>query len=41
MDRIKVIVIDREEILSFSNTDDLFRNISDKYLTLTVRRTMN
>ena len=40
IDRIKVIVIDRDEIQSFTNTDDLFRNISDKYLRLTVRRTI-
>jgi hypothetical protein len=40
VDGIKVIVIDRDEILSFSNTDDLLNNILAKYLQLTIRRTL-
>ena len=40
MDGIKVVVIDREDILSFSNTDDMLNNILEKYLQLTIRRTM-
>lgn len=39
-DKIKVIVIDRDEILSLSTTDDLFDLISEKFLTLTIRRTL-
>lgn len=39
-DKIKVIVIDRTEILSLYNTDDLISLITDKYLNLTVRRTI-
>ena len=38
-DRIKIFVIDREDILSLSTTDDLFAILSDKYLNLTLRRT--
>ena len=41
IDGIKVIVIDREDILSFANTDDMLNNITEKYLQLTIRRTMN
>lgn len=41
IDGIKVIVIDRQDILSFTNTDDMLNNITEKYLHLTVRRTMN
>lgn len=40
-DRIKVIVIDRAEILSLNNTGDLVRIITDKYLNLTLRRTLD
>lgn len=40
-DRIKVIVVDRDEILSLENTHDLLRIISDKFLNLTLRRTLN
>jgi hypothetical protein len=40
-DRIKVIVLDRNEILSLNNTDDLFNIISEKFLNLTLRRTFD
>lgn len=40
-DRIKVIVLDRQEILSLNNTDDLFNIISEKFLNLTLRRTLD
>ncbi|ROH98095.1 PDDEXK family nuclease [Chryseobacterium daecheongense] len=40
-DRIKVIVIDRAEILALNNTDDLINLITEKYLNLTLRRTLN
>lgn len=40
IDGIKVIVIDREDILSFTTTDDMLNNITEKYLQLTIRRTM-
>lgn len=39
-DRIKVIVIDRAEILALNNTDDLINLITGKYLNLTLRRTL-
>lgn len=39
LDRIKILVIDRDEILSLSTTDDLSSKLSDKYLNLTLRRT--
>src|SRR5690606_12206772 len=38
-DKIKVLVIDRDEILSLSNTNDFYEILSDKYLNLTLRRT--
>lgn len=40
IDGIKVIVIDRDDILSYSNTNDLFNDITGKYLRLTIRRTI-
>lgn len=40
-DRIKVIVIDRADILSLTNTDDLIKIVTDKYLNLTLRRTQD
>lgn len=40
IDGIKVIVLDRIDILSFLNTDDLLNNITEKYLQLTIRRTL-
>lgn len=40
-DRIKVIVIDRAEILSLYTTDDLINLITEKYLNLTLRRTLD
>jgi hypothetical protein len=40
-DRIKVIVIDRAEILALNNTDDLINLITEKYLNLTLRRTLD
>ena len=39
-DRIKVIVIDRDDILSINTTDDLFNLVSKKFLNLTIRRTL-
>jgi hypothetical protein len=39
-DRIKVIVLDRDEILALNTTDDLIRVITEKYLNLTLRRTL-
>lgn len=38
-DRIKVIVLDRQDLLSISSTDDLAQIISQKFLALTLRRT--
>jgi predicted flavoprotein YhiN len=38
-DRIKVIVIDRQDMLSLSTTDELYHIISQKFLALTLRRT--
>lgn len=40
-DRIKVIVIDRAEILSLNTTGDLIKLITEEYLNLTLRRTLN
>lgn len=40
IDGIKVIVIDRTNILSYANTDDLLNDITEKYLQLTIRRTL-
>lgn len=40
IDGIKVIVIDRNDILSYANTDDLFNDVTEKYLQLTIRRTL-
>lgn len=40
IDGIKVIVIDRNDILSYSNTDDIFNDVTEKYLQLTIRRTL-
>jgi hypothetical protein len=40
-DKIKVIVLDRQEILSLNNTDDLLNIISEKFLNLTLRRTLD
>lgn len=40
IDGIKVIAIDRNDILSYSNTSDLFDDIAEKYLRLTIRRTI-
>ncbi len=39
-DGIKVITIDRQDILSLTSTDDLLNNILEKYLQLTIRRTV-
>lgn len=39
VDKIKVLVIDRDEILSLATTNDLYSILSDKYLNLTLRRT--
>lgn len=41
IDGKKVIVIDREDILSYSTTNDMFNDITEKYLQLTIRRTVN
>jgi hypothetical protein len=38
-DKIKVLVVDRDEILSLSTTNDFYAILSDKYLNLTLRRT--
>jgi len=40
IDGIKVIVIDRNDILSYTNTDDLLNDVTEKYLQLTIRRTL-
>lgn len=40
IDGIKVIVIDRADILSYTSTDDLLNDITEKYLQLTIRRTL-
>lgn len=40
-DRIKIIVIDRAEILSLNNTDDLINLVTEKYLNLTLRRALD
>jgi Restriction endonuclease len=40
IDRIKLIVVDRGNILSFKTTDDLLNDIIQKYLNLTIRRTL-
>lgn len=40
IDGIKVIVIDREDIFSYSTTDDMLNDITEKYLQLTIRRTL-
>jgi hypothetical protein len=39
-DRIKVIVLDRTEIQALGNTNDLINNITEKFLNLTLRRTL-
>lgn len=41
IDGIKVIVIDRADILSYLTTDDMFNDIAEKYLQLTIKRTMD
>jgi len=41
MDRIKIIVIDRGEILAIRNTNDLRDLIIEKYLALTLKRAMS
>lgn len=38
-DGIKIIVIDRADILSFDTTEDMLSDILTKYLQLTIRRT--
>jgi hypothetical protein len=40
-DKIKVIVLDKQEIQSLNNTDDLYNIISEKFLNLTLRRTLD
>jgi hypothetical protein len=40
-DKIKIIVLDRPDILLLGNTNDLIGLITDKYLNLTLRRTLN
>ena len=40
IDRIKLIVVDREDILLFGSTNDFLNDISKKYLNLTLRRTL-
>ncbi len=41
IDGIKIIAIDRDDILSYANTNDMFNDITEKYLKLTIRRTMD
>lgn len=40
IDGIKIIVIDRDDILSYTNTNDLLNDVMEKYLKLTIRRTL-